>query len=67
MLSVSMYFPCGSIRAITQLVGAPFVPIRYTFGAGTFKTVEGHLMERVGVFAGDGSREATETELCSSC
>lgn len=42
-----------------------FVPIGYTFGAGMFDmdTVRGGSPYGAGVFAGDGSREATEGEL----
>ncbi|KAH0688823.1 hypothetical protein KY285_015980 [Solanum tuberosum] len=42
-----------------------FVPIGYTFGAGMFDmdTVRGGSPYGAGVFAGDGSREATEAEL----
>ncbi|XP_009102313.2 probable NAD(P)H dehydrogenase (quinone) FQR1-like 2 [Brassica rapa] len=53
--------------AITQLLhhGMLFVPIGYTFGAGMFKmdSVRGGSPYGAGVFAGDGSREATEIEL----
>ncbi|KAJ0252297.1 NAD(P)H dehydrogenase [Hirschfeldia incana] len=53
--------------AITQLVhhGMLFVPIGYTFGAGMFEmdSIRGGSPYGAGVFAGDGSREATETEL----
>uniref|UniRef100_M4DMP6 NAD(P)H dehydrogenase (quinone) n=1 Tax=Brassica campestris TaxID=3711 RepID=M4DMP6_BRACM len=53
--------------AITQLAhhGMLFVPIGYTFGAGMFKkdSIRGGSPYGAGVFAGDGSREATETEL----
>lgn len=53
--------------AITQLAhhGMLFVPIGYTFGAGMFKmdTVRGGSPYGAGVFAGDGSREPSETEL----
>ena len=53
--------------AITQLAhhGMLFVPIGYTFGAGMFKmdNVRGGSPYGAGVFAGDGSREASETEL----
>uniref|UniRef100_A0A1J3FHX0 NAD(P)H dehydrogenase (quinone) n=1 Tax=Noccaea caerulescens TaxID=107243 RepID=A0A1J3FHX0_NOCCA len=53
--------------AITQLVhhGMLFVPIGYTFGAGMFKMdwIRGGSPYGAGVFAGDGSREATDTEL----
>ncbi|XP_049345756.1 LOW QUALITY PROTEIN: probable NAD(P)H dehydrogenase (quinone) FQR1-like 2 [Solanum verrucosum] len=53
--------------AITQLAhhGMLFVPIGYTFGAGMFDmdTVRGGSPYGAGVFAGDGSREATEVEL----
>lgn len=58
---------CCSWTAITQLVhhGMLFVPIGYTFGAGMFKmdSIRGGSPYGAGVFAGDGSREATETEL----
>lgn len=42
-----------------------FVPIGYTFGAGMFKLdeVRGGSPYGAGVFAGDGSREATDVEL----
>lgn len=53
--------------AITQLAhhGMLFVPIGYTFGAGMFKmdTIRGGSPYGAGVFAGDGSREPTDTEL----
>ncbi|TMW90077.1 hypothetical protein EJD97_016223 [Solanum chilense] len=53
--------------AITQLAhhGMLFVPIGYTFRAGMFDmdTVRGGSPYGAGVFAGDGSREATEGEL----
>ncbi|KAF5752962.1 NAD(P)H dehydrogenase (quinone) FQR1-like 2 [Tripterygium wilfordii] len=53
--------------AITQLAhhGMLFVPIGYTFGAGMFKmdSIRGGSPYGAGVFAGDGSREASETEL----
>ncbi|RAL50808.1 hypothetical protein DM860_015955 [Cuscuta australis] len=53
--------------AITQLAhhGMLFVPIGYTFGAGMFKmdAIRGGTPYGAGVFAGDGSREPTETEL----
>nr|GLL26342.1 probable NAD(P)H dehydrogenase (quinone) FQR1-like 2 [Ipomoea trifida] len=53
--------------AITQLAhhGMLFVPIGYTFGAGMFKmdSIRGGTPYGAGVFAGDGSREPTETEL----
>ncbi|KAJ6353182.1 hypothetical protein OIU76_002237 [Salix suchowensis] len=53
--------------AITQLThhGMLFVPVGYTFGAGMFKmdTVRGGSPYGAGVYAGDGSREADETEL----
>ncbi|XP_013616733.1 PREDICTED: probable NAD(P)H dehydrogenase (quinone) FQR1-like 2, partial [Brassica oleracea var. oleracea] len=53
--------------AITQLVhhGMLIVPIGYTFGAGMFKmdSIHGGSPYGAGVFAGDGSIEATETEL----
>lgn len=42
-----------------------FVPIGYTFGAGMFKmdSIRGGTPYGAGVFAGDGSRQPTETEL----
>lgn len=42
-----------------------FVPVGYTFGAGMFKmdSVRGGSPYGAGVFAGDGTREPTETEL----
>ncbi|MCE3049354.1 hypothetical protein HAX54_044683 [Datura stramonium] len=53
--------------AITQLAhhGMLFVPIGYTFGAGMFDmdSVRGGSPYGAGVFAGNGSKEATETEL----
>ncbi|KAF8722902.1 hypothetical protein HU200_022039 [Digitaria exilis] len=53
--------------AITQLVhhGMLFVPIGYTFGAGMFKMddIRGGSPYGAGVFAGDGSRQPSETEL----
>ncbi|KAL6008166.1 hypothetical protein ACLOJK_033672 [Asimina triloba] len=53
--------------AITQLAhhGMLFVPIGYTFGAGMFKmdTIRGGSPYGAGVFAGDGTREPSETEL----
>ncbi|KAK6125484.1 hypothetical protein DH2020_040775 [Rehmannia glutinosa] len=53
--------------AITQLAhhGMLFVPIGYTFGAGMFKmdSARGGSPYGSGVFAGDGSREPSETEL----
>ncbi|WOL03115.1 putative NAD(P)H dehydrogenase (quinone) FQR1-like 2 [Canna indica] len=53
--------------AITQLTnhGMLFVPIGYTFGAGMFGMDElrGGSPYGAGVYAGDGSRQATETEL----
>ncbi|XP_050208107.1 probable NAD(P)H dehydrogenase (quinone) FQR1-like 2 [Mercurialis annua] len=53
--------------AITQLAhhGMLFVPIGYTFGAGMFKmdSIRGGSPYGAGVYAGDGSREATELEL----
>ncbi|KAI3451734.1 hypothetical protein Pfo_008399 [Paulownia fortunei] len=52
--------------AITQLAhhGMLFVPIGYTFGAGMFKvdSVRGGSPYGAGVFAGDGTREPSETE-----
>ncbi|KAE8655110.1 putative NAD(P)H dehydrogenase (quinone) FQR1-like 2 [Hibiscus syriacus] len=53
--------------AITQLVhhGMLFVPIGYTFGAGMFRmdSLRGGSPYGAGVYAGDGSREPTESEL----
>ncbi|XP_068650458.1 probable NAD(P)H dehydrogenase (quinone) FQR1-like 2 [Aristolochia californica] len=53
--------------AITQLThhGMIFVPIGYTFGAGMFKmdSIRGGSPYGAGVFAGDGTREPSETEL----
>ncbi|OEL25211.1 putative NAD(P)H dehydrogenase (quinone) FQR1-like 2 [Dichanthelium oligosanthes] len=53
--------------AITQLVhhGMLFVPIGYTFGAGMFNMddIRGGSPYGAGVFAGDGSRRPSETEL----
>ncbi|KAL8118018.1 putative NAD(P)H dehydrogenase (quinone) FQR1-like 2 [Apium graveolens] len=53
--------------AITQLVhhGMLYVPIGYTFGAGMFEmdSICGGSPYGAGVFAGDGTREPTETEL----
>ncbi|XP_051126671.1 probable NAD(P)H dehydrogenase (quinone) FQR1-like 1 [Andrographis paniculata] len=53
--------------AITQLAhhGMLFVPIGYTFGAGMFKmdAARGGTPYGAGVFAGDGTREPSETEL----
>ncbi|MCD7466780.1 hypothetical protein HAX54_003797 [Datura stramonium] len=53
--------------AITQLAhhGMLFVPIGYTFGAGMFKmdSIRGGSPYGAGVFAGDGTREASDTEL----
>lgn len=53
--------------AITQLAhhGMLFVPVGYTFGAGMFKmdSIRGGSPYGAGVYAGDGSREPSETEL----
>ena len=53
--------------AITQLAhhGMLFVPIGYTFGAGMFKmdSIRGGSPYGAGVFAGDGTRQPSETEL----
>lgn len=53
--------------AITQLThhGMLFVPIGYNFGSGMFKmdSPRGGTPYGAGVFAGDGTRQATETEL----
>ncbi|KAL9229437.1 hypothetical protein vseg_004903 [Gypsophila vaccaria] len=53
--------------AITQLAhhGMLFVPIGYTFGAGMFKmdSIRGGSPYGAGVFAGDGTRQPTDTEL----
>ncbi|KAJ6367035.1 hypothetical protein OIU77_003421 [Salix suchowensis] len=45
--------------------GMLFVPVGYTFGAGMFKmdSIRGGSPYGAGVYAGDGSREANETEL----
>lgn len=42
-----------------------YVPIGYTFGAGMFQmdSIRGGSPYGAGVFAGDGSREASETEF----
>ncbi|KAK6152972.1 hypothetical protein DH2020_012611 [Rehmannia glutinosa] len=57
----------GKWTAITQLAhhGMLFVPIGYTFGAGMFKmdSIRGGSPYGAGVFAGDGTREPSETEL----
>lgn len=56
--------------AITQLAhhGMLFVPIGYTFGAGMFEmdSIRGGSPYGAGVYAGDGSREPTESELALS-
>lgn len=53
--------------AITQIVhhGMLFVPIGYTFGSGMFKMdeIRGGSPYGAGVFAGDGGRQPSETEL----
>ncbi|XP_061342328.1 probable NAD(P)H dehydrogenase (quinone) FQR1-like 2 isoform X2 [Gastrolobium bilobum] len=53
--------------AITQLAhhGMLYVPIGYTFGPGMFKmnSIRGGSPYGAGVFAGDGTREPSETEL----
>ncbi|XP_061355441.1 probable NAD(P)H dehydrogenase (quinone) FQR1-like 2 isoform X2 [Gastrolobium bilobum] len=53
--------------AITQLVhhGMLYVPIGYTFGAGMFDmdSIRGGSPYGAGVYAGDGTRQASETEL----
>lgn len=53
--------------AITQLAhhGMLFVPVGYTFGASMFKmdSVRGGSPYGAGVYAGDGTRQPTETEL----
>ncbi|KAK1262848.1 hypothetical protein QJS04_geneDACA009462 [Acorus gramineus] len=53
--------------AVTQLAhhGMLFVPIGYTFGAGMFKmdSIRGGSPYGAGVYAGDGTREPSETEL----
>ncbi|GAB4848880.1 hypothetical protein Ancab_003690 [Ancistrocladus abbreviatus] len=53
--------------AITQLThhGMLFVPIGYTFGAGMFTLdkIRGGSPYGAGVYAGDGTREASDTEL----
>ncbi|KAF6149685.1 hypothetical protein GIB67_017418 [Kingdonia uniflora] len=61
------YFHLLIWTAITQLAhhGMLFVPIGYTFGAGMFKmdSIRGGSPYGAGVFAGDGTREPSETEL----
>ncbi|RWW51252.1 hypothetical protein BHE74_00042421 [Ensete ventricosum] len=56
-----------SWTAITQLThhGMLFVPIGYTFGAGMFEMdeIRGGSPYGAGVFAGDGTRQASEAEL----
>ncbi|KAG9151433.1 hypothetical protein Leryth_015053 [Lithospermum erythrorhizon] len=53
--------------AISQLAhhGMLFIPIGYTFGAGMFKmdSIRGGSPYGAGVFAGDGTRVPTETEM----
>ncbi|KAK1439120.1 hypothetical protein QVD17_04935 [Tagetes erecta] len=53
--------------AITQLAhhGMLFVPIGYTFGANMFKmdSIRGGTPYGAGVYAGDGTRDPSETEL----
>ncbi|KAF7135696.1 hypothetical protein RHSIM_Rhsim08G0112400 [Rhododendron simsii] len=53
--------------AITQLAhhGMLFVPIGYTFGPGMFKmdSIRGGSPYGAGVFAGDGTRGPSDTEL----
>ncbi|KAE9596614.1 hypothetical protein Lal_00007723 [Lupinus albus] len=53
--------------AITQLAhhGMMYVPVGYTFGPGMFKmeSIRGGSPYGAGVFAGDGTREPSETEL----
>lgn len=53
--------------AITQLAhhGMLYVPIGYTFGAGMFEmdSIRGGSPYGAGVFAGDGTRVPTDTEL----
>lgn len=53
--------------AITQLAhhGMLFVPIGYTFGAGMFRmdSPKGGSPYGAGVYAGDGTREPSDTEL----
>ncbi|CAL0314438.1 unnamed protein product [Lupinus luteus] len=53
--------------AITQLAhhGMLYVPVGYTFGPGMFKmdSIRGGSPYGAGVFAGDGTREPSETEL----
>ncbi|KAL9261338.1 putative NAD(P)H dehydrogenase (quinone) FQR1-like 2 [Drosera capensis] len=53
--------------AITQLAhhGMLYVPIGYTFGAGMFKmdSIRGGSPYGAGVFAGDGTRKPSDTEL----
>lgn len=56
-----------SWTAITQLAhqGMLFVPIGYTFGPGMFnmESIRGGSPYGAGTFAGDGTREPSETEL----
>ncbi|KAF7810907.1 putative NAD(P)H dehydrogenase (quinone) FQR1-like 2 [Senna tora] len=53
--------------AITQVVhhGMLYVPVGYSFGAGMFEmeSIRGGSPYGAGVFAGDGSREASQQEL----
>ncbi|THG04955.1 hypothetical protein TEA_012177 [Camellia sinensis var. sinensis] len=64
---IFMWIEIQNWTAITQLAhhGMLFVPIGYTFGAGMFKmdSIRGGSPYGAGVFAGDGTREPTETEL----
>ncbi|XP_073288981.1 probable NAD(P)H dehydrogenase (quinone) FQR1-like 2 isoform X1 [Primulina huaijiensis] len=58
---------CCRWTAITQLAhhGMLFIPIGYTFGGGMFKmdSIKGGTPYGAGVYAGDGTREPSETEL----
>lgn len=72
LADISVTYPLSVIyfcswSAITQLAhhGMLFVPVGYTFGAGMFKmdTIRGGSPYGAGVFAGDGTREASDTEL----
>ncbi|RYR22850.1 hypothetical protein Ahy_B03g068146 [Arachis hypogaea] len=64
------FFVSTGTQAITQLVhhGMLYVPIGYTFGAGMFgmDSIKGGTPYGAGTFAGDGSRQASETELATA-
>ncbi|KAF2322657.1 hypothetical protein GH714_027084 [Hevea brasiliensis] len=65
--SLSFVLIIDKWTAITQLAhhGMLFVPVGYTFGAGMFKmdSIRGGSPYGAGVYAGDGSREPSESEL----